>query len=254
MAGGGHDSSGECAGSVSLSKEDSVNASTIFNVVTLVILAIIGLLWAVTRKGLEEAAKEAAKAAIAEVNWDRVLARELEKTRGVGREKARVVSYAALWSRMRPTAIYDDSPFNRSTVSDLSKSFSDWYFSTEGGLMLSTPCRELYFALQDLLQRVGRGQDWTGERTEEPKKAFERFLRGRNLDGALALLEALDTSKLDEWPPKDVVVKVEAWKSVIKELPPLWNNLEPQLQFSIVQQVASALRTALSADLESRLR
>src|SRR4051812_18013245 len=112
-----------------------MNLPNILTTVIAVILAIISTLWAVSRRfletvatkvaeetiaevnkdraaareGLKEAAKKAAEETIAEINKDRVLARELEKIRGVGRQNARVVSYAALWSRMRPTAIYDDS-------------------------------------------------------------------------------------------------------------------------------------------------
>lgn len=231
-----------------------MNLETIFDVVIVVILAISGTLWAVTRKGLEAAVVKAAQDAIEEVNRDRMLARELQRIRGVGRQEARVVSYAALWSKMRPTAIYDDSPFNRSTVSDLSKSFSDWYFSTDGGLMLTTPCRELYFAFQDLLHKVGRGDDWVGERTADPAEAFTGFLERQNHQGALALLETLKPPALDKWPPECVVGMAQAWRSDLEKIPPLWNDLEPQLRFSIVQQVASTLRTALSADLESRFR
>jgi hypothetical protein len=270
------------ADGVTLRKEESMNLSTILTTAITAILTILGTVWAVTRKyvetaaqkaaeetiaeinkdrvaarsGLIEAAQKAADETIAEINKGRVLARELERIRGVSRQNARVVSYANLWSRMHPTAIYEGSPFNQHTVLELSKSLSEWYFSPEGGLMLTTPCRELYFTFQDLLHELGRGKRWKGDRTADPKGKFREFLTksGEDYTGALELLEMLESPALDQWPPEGVIDKVAAWKRDIDKIPGVWNELEPQLRFSIVQQVSSVLRTALSADVESRLR
>lgn len=58
---------------------------------------------------------------------------------------------------------------------------------------------------------------------------------------------------LNNWP-EGVVAGIEEWKSDIRKIPDLWMELSGAQRFSVVQQVASVLRSGLSADVESRLR
>jgi hypothetical protein len=227
---------------------------TVLDWISVILLAVGAILLAAARKGVEVAASNAAADAVTRLTWSGELARELQKVRGTERQEARLVSYGDLWSRMRPTAIYDRTPFTRAMVADLAASMSDWYFSPTGGLLLTTPARELYFTLQDLLHEIGTGDDWTGERTEGARTIFVDFLGRNGLDAAAAFIDFLDARAVAEWPPDDVVERARAWRADIRQIPPLWPGLDETVRFAIVQQVSSVLRTALSADVESRLR
>ena len=224
-----------------------------FNWIGTALLVAGGLFLALIRKSLETAVTKTTENAIAKASWSQVLARELEKTRGAERQEVRLRSYGRLWSKMRPTAIYGGTNFDRSTVRELSSSFSDWYYSEEGGLMLTTPARELYFTLQDLLRSVGDGADWTGERVDNPRDLFLTLLDERSLVKAKKFLVELDERYLLDWPG-DVNAGAREWRSDIRKIPAFWTELSGVQRFSIVQQVASVLRTGLSADVESRLR
>ena len=101
---------------------------------------------------------------------------------------------------MWPTAIYGGTNFDRSMVRELSTSYSDWYYSEEGGLMLTTPTHELYFTLQCLLRSLGDGADWTGERVNNPRDLFLALLDERSLLKAKKFLVDLDERYLLDWP------------------------------------------------------
>jgi hypothetical protein len=231
-----------------------MSMATVLGWVNLILLTVGAILLAAARKGVEVAAGNAAADAVTRLTWSGELARELQKVRGTERQEARLTSYGDLWARMRPTAIYDRTPFTRAMVADLAESLSDWYFSATGGLLLTTPVRELYFALQNLLHEVGAGDDWTGRRTEATRTVFVEFLERSDLGAAKAFMVFLDQRAVDGWPPDDIVERARKWRADIQRIPPLWSGLEPEVRFAIVQQVSSVLRTALSADVESRLR
>jgi hypothetical protein len=200
--------------------------ATVLGWVNLILLTVGAILLAAARKGVEVAAGNAAADAVTRLTWSGELARELQKVRGTERQEARLTSYGDLWARMRPTAIYDRTPFTRAMVADLAESLSDWYFSATGGLLLTTPVREL----------------------------FVEFLERSDLGAAKAFMVFLDQRAVDGWPPDDIVERARKWRADIQRIPPLWSGLEPEVRFAIVQQVSSVLRTALSADVESRLR
>jgi hypothetical protein len=47
------------------------------------------------------------------------------------------------------------------------------------------------------------------------------------------------------------------WQNIVKGLVTdenTWRDISPEVQFAILQQVSSTLRTVLTADIESRLR
>jgi hypothetical protein len=232
---------------------EAAMSQVVFNWIGTALLLVASILLALMRKSMETAVTKATENAVAKANWPHVLARELEKTRGVERQEGRLQSYGILWSRMRTTASYDKAAFNRKAVRDLSSSFSDWYFSEKGGLLLTTPARELYFTLQDLLRSVGGDADWTGERVNNPRSVFLALLDDKGLGKARRFLADLDTRYLPNWP-EGVVIEIKEWRSDIEKVPAFWMSISGAQRFSIVQQVASVLRTGLSADVESRLR
>jgi hypothetical protein len=218
------------------------------------LLAAGGLALVLLRRGLEGTVDGAVKEAVDRRIQPAVLARELEKVRGSARQELRFTAYGGLWAAMRPTAIYLDSPLDRTTVRDLTRSLSDWYFSPAGGLFLTAPARDLYFTLQNLLGAVGSAPDWVAERSTEPKEVFRRLLVKHDLPRALELLDDLEPSSLAAMPPDHVLRRIAGWREDVGTLPARWPELTPEERFSVIQQVASALRTGLSADVESRLR
>ena len=63
----------------------------------------------------------------------------------------RLKVYAELWASLEPLAKYaPPGPVTPRTLADLSRSLCAWYFRA-GGLFLSEPARDAYFALQDSL-------------------------------------------------------------------------------------------------------
>ena len=185
----------------------AVDVGTAVGVVTLPLLALGGLAW----RSLEQAAKSQTDELMAELHWAKELARNLEGVRGTERQELRFSSYGELWTKMRPLAIYDDSPINSDTMSDMSKGLSGWYFSETGGLMLTSHNRDLYFALQDLLADVTKTGRWEAERTPDPRQLFERVLEREGSDtsylgNADELIGHLDTIEIKDWPDSDLAV------------------------------------------------
>src|SRR5436309_841752 len=90
---------------------------SVLDVMTLGLLGLGVYLLVLLRTGTEAAVKKSAEgaveAAFEKFNWPAVLARELQKTRGVERQEIRFKNYGALWAKLLPLAIYDDSVINR---------------------------------------------------------------------------------------------------------------------------------------------
>lgn len=180
---------------------------------------------------------------------------ERSRIRAQGREALRFTSYGLLWKEMRPLAIYDQSPINRETMGELSSNLSNWYFSADGGLMLTSHNRDLYFALQDLVSAVAdEKSDWRAKRTSDPRPRFEEVLRRKDLTAAQALLEHLDTVKPEDWPSGDLEAMAGRWHKDIQKLAKSWAKIDSTAQFAALQQVSSVLRTGMTKDVESRLR
>jgi hypothetical protein len=193
--------------------------------------------------------------AINKANWPEKLAQELEQARGIERQEIRFKSYGALWSNLRPLAIYGPGVLNRSTAETLSKALSDWYFSDCGGLLLTAPVREFYFALQDLLRAITKdGSDWEADRSsEDPEQLFREVLQRESLTGALDTLGKLKTLDISKWP-QEARALGKTWRKDIPKLATHWRSLSPPERFAVLQQVGSTLRTSMTNDVESRLR
>lgn len=121
--------------------------NTLLNSVTLV--TVVGgfglfILRTVTKSGIEKATETAVSAAFDKYQWPVVLARELEKTRGIERQALRFKSYGALCNALRPLAIYDDNSFSNEEAQKMNTDLSDWYFSESGGLLLTPQARNFF--------------------------------------------------------------------------------------------------------------
>ena len=233
-----------------------MDLGTILGWVTASLIAVGVLLWRLVGAGAEHATKAQVDEVMAELNRQSVLARELEKTRGTERQELRFESYGRLWALMRPLAIYDKSPMSAEDMARLSLQFTDWYFSEKGGLMLTSHNRDLYFALQDLVEVVGSKPDWQAKRIDKPKDAF-RAVVGENrlrLVGAQELVKLLAGAKVSEWPPSNLVQLASGWREDVVALANRWGELDEGERFAVLQQAASMLRTGMTNDVESRLR
>jgi hypothetical protein len=211
-----------------------------------------------TDAAIKTTAEEAAKATIRELQWPLELARELEKTRGVERQELRYKSYGALWARLRPLAIYDTKALDKRVVGVLSLELTDWYFSTEGGLLLTPQSRDFYFALQDLLQTITRiPGEWEAVRSADIEGTQEDLLREvlekRQAVEAIAVLDYFKGEMLGDWQSKATQLG-KNWGKEIKKVAADWSELDERERFATLQQVGSKLRSALVTDLESRLR
>ncbi len=74
----------------------TVDINTILSGLTVVVLAILALLQAGAKRGLERSAE----LFVNNANWSRELAQQLERARGLGRQEARLDSYGALWKEL----------------------------------------------------------------------------------------------------------------------------------------------------------
>jgi len=233
-----------------------VDVDSVLEVVTLIAVAVGGYFLKTGKDAIaaaaNAAAEEGAKAGVKAINWPRELAQELEKTRGTERQERRFDAYSALWKKLRRLALYDEAVPDPTSMGELTRSLSDWYFIDAGGLMLTTQAREFYFSLQDLLAAVS-SKEWMAERSStDPKDDFLELLRSRHLAAAAGTMAKLDRGDVAEWPPNQDFGK--DWKSDVNELAAAWDDLSPSQHFLVLQQVASVLRTVLVNDVESRLR
>jgi hypothetical protein len=231
-----------------------VDLGTVLDLVTLALVAVGLLLWRLFGSAAEQGVTRQVDELITELNRASALARELEKTRGTERQELRFTSYGKLWAKMRPLAIYDDSPIDQTTIGEMSKNLSGWYFSESGGLMLTSHNRDLYFALQDLVSAVADQPGWEGERMREPRAPFLAVLDRRTLTAARALVEYLDDVDVSGWPSTEIETLARDWRTDVAKLAEAWPELDGKERFAVLQQVASVLRTCLTNDVESRLR
>lgn len=234
----------------------------VFHVITVAALAFFAYWLRLVKTGTEAAVKttaeEAAKAAIRQLQWPAELARELQKSRGVERQELRFKGYGALWAKLRPLAIYDDTAINKTALRDLSASLSNWYFSESGGLLLTPQSRDFYFALQDLLRATSTAQGESDvERSFESeaglRSAFASVLAAASTKEATAALDYFSAGSFDDWESKASDLG-RMWRKGVNQVAPVWNTLDGKQRFATLQQVGSVLRTSLVNDLDSRLR
>jgi len=235
----------------------SPSVDTILSGLTLLLVAVTALLQQMLGKATEAAAAKGAETAIKNLNWNTELGQLLQQARGEERQELRYTSYGALWSKLRPLALYDDNVLDRKRAATLSDELSNWYFSSTGGLLLTRESRGFYFALQDLLRAVGTtSSPWQATRhSDEQLPVFRSILQRRKLSHALATLDYFEPEKVGNWPAGAVDLG-KVWQSDVRALATedIWSTLSDSERFAVLQQVGSVLRASLTYDVESRLR
>jgi hypothetical protein len=239
-----------------------LDVNTLLNGLTVVLLAVGGYLLFLLRAGTEAAVKASAEAAaretIRQLQWPAELAREIQKSRGIERQELRFKSYGMLWKELRPLAVYDATPIDKNVVTTLSSKLSDWYFSENGGLLLTPQARDFYFALQDLLRITSKlPEEWDVERSEElvgaQQDVFSSALTRSRASETIAVLDYFSKGDFDGWQI-DAAEQGRLWRNGINRVAAHWNELDARQRFATLQQAGSKLRTCLATDLESRLR
>jgi hypothetical protein len=239
-----------------------MEVGTVLDVATLTVVSVGGFLLSLARSGFEarvkSSAEEGAKIAVKNANWVTELKQELEKTRGAERQELRFKSYGRLWAKLRPLAIYETVPLNQRKTADLMHTLSDWYFSEDGGLMLTAPVREFYFALQDLLRTTAEAPEWRVERPDEDSKhVFESILADGSLPHAAKAYQYFAGCGGDpaprDWPLGSLPL-AKGWRDDVKKLAARWTEFNPIQKFAVLQQVGSTLRSSMTCDVESRFR
>lgn len=166
----------------------------------------------------------------------------------------RYAAYGDLWSRMRTTAVYTASGFGPEEARAYSESMSDWYFLPNGGLFLTRRAREFYFALQDLVQSVGRLPGWRcSERPEKPAEVFAELMtrlsrNDRTVKRVTRLLKKPDKLDPDEWRSACTTV-AKTLEALVRESA----SDAGQVIYAATQQVSSVLRANLAHEVRSRL-
>ena len=236
---------------------------TIVNVVTLGVVSVGGYLVSLAKVGFEARVKtsveESVKLAVKNANWMQELSQELEKVRGTERQELRFKSYGLLWAELRPLALYDAAPVDQASARELAGKLTAWYFSADGGLMLTAPVRGFYFALQDLLQAITQPavSAWAAPRDPDAKDVFKKLVLSRKLANALRTLSYIAGEDpklpLTTWP-NGAEALARDWGNDLKSLAEVWSQLDPPQQFAVLQRAGSILRTAMTCDVESRIR
>jgi hypothetical protein len=166
----------------------------------------------------------------------------------------RFKAYGQLWTNLEPLALYSRQPLSAAAVGQLETDLSKWYFSAQGGMFLSTRARDFYFALQEALRAAANLEAWEcSQRPAEPRRLMESFLWASLADSEYS---DFDPAALETPQHINHGVWLEVCKSAAKRLERLKRVQEPpdnQVVFAFLQQVSSALRTILAADLQSRL-
>ena len=100
------------------------------------------------------------------------------------REK-RLAAYAELWKLTQDLAKYArPRPVTYEVLAEMHWRLRRWYFET-GGLYLSVPSRDAYFALQDVLARIVEDPARRADRAHEYDRDAEEYERLRKPGSAL---------------------------------------------------------------------
>ena len=166
----------------------------------------------------------------------------------------RFKAYEELWTKLGKLALYSTDRLSASDAEALRNTLSSWYFSAQGGMYLSARARDFYFALQEALNAASQLKTWVcSHRPSDPSALAEGFLSSVLADSDYS---DFDPATLDD----PLRMKHGLWLEVCKCAAERLKTLEPadqspnnEVVFAFLQQVSSALRTVLAADLQSRL-
>jgi hypothetical protein len=173
------------------------------------------------------------------------LRRHLEEIRGAYDEelrKSRMTAYRKLWKEFVPLAVYaPDRDVTYQDVIGLGTALRRWYFD-EGGLLFTERARDVYFLMQDAIDRVAE--------TEARGTVRSRSRRWRRED--------LDVERkrlnIDRIPdPGSNEEKRSLWRKGVSKRLQRWPfGASADDDFVMLQFLASSLRTTLVEDLHAR--
>jgi hypothetical protein len=160
-------------------------------------------------------------------------------------------AYRQLWAALKPLAIYSDDLLSPTKTAQLSEALSNWYFSADGGIFLTTKARDFYFALQDVLVAAAELKGWKClRRPDDAQQIFRRFVSSQTSVGGFSP-DSLDHPE---------AIDSEQWHQVCKKiaqalsaLPTSGGHEVNDIVFATIQQVSSALRSILAHELHTRL-
>jgi hypothetical protein len=156
---------------------------------------------------------------------------------------ARMTAYRSLWRGFAPLAVYSPSEdISYERITKLGVELRKWYFD-EGGLFFTDRARNVYFLVQDAIDRlaqVSRGR---------------KLLRGVDKHWTRTELDSRrDDLKLSPLTPSSASTEAHvAWENATSEWIEQWSfGSRPDDDFVILQFLASSLRTVLARDLHAR--
>jgi hypothetical protein len=162
----------------------------------------------------------------------------------------RLEAYGLLWHAMKPIAIYGQGEFQPDDLRRLREALASWYFSAAGGLFLTERARTFYFGLQNLLANLSSTVWSCDRRPDNPRAIFVEILRHVGGDGTSRISADLDHPikwAAEDWTETCEAVEVHLRSQIIHGTPAAGGEI-----FAAVQQISSALRTILVADVGSR--
>jgi hypothetical protein len=165
---------------------------------------------------------------------------------GVETYRRRSEGYRNLWSMLEPFAVYfRQEPVTYESLSQLGRALRHWYF--EYGMFLSETGRDRYFFLQDILQVLALRKEEAADELsgQDPLLYAETDLRDRELFALLS--KARPDKKWKQQLYDYFTPETTADPNFIKQLAESRDK-----HFALVRCAASALRTQMAKDLQSR--
>jgi hypothetical protein len=164
----------------------------------------------------------------------------------------RFTAYGSLWSQMNELAIYSATPFDERVAQSLGERLSAWYFSAEGGMLLSATARDFYFGLQHVLRKLSDVAIKPLPRKPEPQVEFREMLKSHSALSPSCVAAhnqgRPERMRGDHWLRLCDALADDVLSELTKN--PIRGS---ELAFCVAQQVSSVLRSRLAFEVQSRL-
>jgi hypothetical protein len=156
----------------------------------------------------------------------------------------RLEAYEDLWRKFEPLAVYapsDSITYER--VRELGRDLRGWYFN-KGGLLFTQRARDAYFLVQDAIDQIAR----LPPSDDIIRAASRHWTRDR-------IIAADHHLRIPKLPPPTATDREHTfWRDCLsRRIAAEWRFGErPDLDFVLLQFLASSLRTLLAQDLLTR--
>ena len=173
------------------------------------------------------------------------LHRHLEEIRrGYDEElrKARMAAYQKLWKEFAPLAVYaPERDVTYRHIAGLGTALRRWYFE-DGGLLFTSRARDVYFTVQDAIDRVAETN------AKGTLRSRRKHWKTGDVDAERKRL------KIDLLPDRGSSDKdLSAWRKSVGERLRTWRiGSAADDDFVVLQFLASSMRSVLAEDLHSR--